>query len=231
MGQSLENRIREAEWMDEPGADPELLRRSLGFLRSLNRWLGYTKSTIEHLERFSRGWMPGEVGAWGRSRGFDLRVVGVDLHATTAAQALEWGDVEKVEVVRADARALPFADGAFDYAITSLFLHHLDEADVVRVLGEMGRVARRGIAAGDLVRDVRAVWWIRLFTLWANPMVKHDAVVSVKQAFRRAEVESMARAAGVTFATYHRHFGHRFVLAGEKGGAREIGRGGTEKAG
>jgi SAM-dependent methyltransferase len=242
MGRSLENRIREAEWMDEPGADPELLRRSLGFLRAVNRWLGYTRSTISHLERFSRGWkaretirvldvatgsadVPRAVRAWGRRRGFDLRVVGADLHASTAAQALGWGDVE---VVRADARRLPFADGAFDYVITSLFLHHLDDDDVVRVLAEMGRVARRGIVAGDLLRDRRAVMWIRLFTLWANPIVKHDAVVSVKQAFRRAEVEAMARAAGVTFATYHRHFGHRFVLAGEKD---RSGPGGTEKAG
>ena len=248
MGWLQIQRERQVEWMDEPGADPELLRRSLGYLRAVNRWLGYTRSTIEHLERFSRTWKPGqtvrvldvatgsadvprEVRAWGRSAGFDVRVVGVDLHATTAAQALGWGDAERVEVVRGDARRLPFADGAFDYAITSLFLHHLDEADVVRVLSEMGRVARRGIVAGDLERCRRAVMWIKLFTLWANPMVKHDAVASVKQAFNRAEVRAMARAAGVDFTGYYRHFGHRFVLAGEKDGAAAAGAGMTEKAG
>ena len=46
--------------MDEPDVDPALLRRSLGFIRRINSLLGYTRATLHHLERFSRGWKPGE---------------------------------------------------------------------------------------------------------------------------------------------------------------------------
>jgi hypothetical protein len=47
-------------------------------------------------------------------------------------------------------------------------------------------------------------------------MLKHDARVSVAQAFTRQEVLSLRDAAGVGYCTFFRHFGHRFVLAGEK---------------
>ena len=232
---ALPARVRVDEWMDARDADPALVRRSLGFLRRANRLLGYTRCTLAHLDRFSRSWRPGEAvriidfatGSadlpramlrWAARRGFDVRVVGVDLHATTARAALDESPDPRLQIVRADVLALPFADGSFDYATTSLFLHHLDDADVARVLTAMSRVARRGIIAGDLLRRRRAYAWIKLFSLFANPIVRHDGPASVAQAFTREEVLALRDRAGVGFATYFEHFGHRFVLAGEKSG-------------
>jgi hypothetical protein len=97
-----------------------------------------------------------------------------------------------------------------------MFLHHLDEPGAIRVLTEMNRVARRGIIAADLVRNRRAYAWISLFTLWTSAMIRHDARVSVAQAFSRNEMLALRDAAGVGYARYYPHFGHRFVLAGEK---------------
>ena len=122
----------------------------------------------------------------------------------------------RLRIVQADVRNLPFAANTFDYALTAMFLHHLDDDDVVRVFAAMNRVARRGIVAADLLRNRRAYAWIRIFTLFANDMVKHDARVSVAQAFRRREILDLRDRAGIGFAQYHKHFAHRFVLAGEK---------------
>jgi hypothetical protein len=47
-------------------------------------------------------------------------------------------------------------------------------------------------------------------------MVRHDARVSVAQAFSKPEFISLCERAGVGYATYFKHFGHRFVVAGEK---------------
>lgn len=226
----LSRRLRAAEWMDEPGANPQWLRGSLGFLRRINALLGYTRSTLGHLERFSQGWeqgrtirildvatgsadVPRAILKWAARRGFSVQVIGVDLHAKTARAAIDEGNVR---IVQANAIRLPFADGSFDYAIASLFLHHLDEADIVSVLREMGRVAARGLVVGDLVRHRRAYLGVSLLTLLANPMVRHDGRVSVAQAFTRAEIIALRDQAGVAFAEYHRHSGYRFVLAGEK---------------
>lgn len=234
----VSERRRTHEQMDAPDADPELLRKSLRYLRRINRLLGYTRSTLGHLEKFSRSWrrdqtirildvatgsgdVPREILRWADRRGWRVETVGVDRHAATAATAAAAGHDKRLAVVRADALRLPFADGAFDYVLCSLFLHHLSDADAEAALAEMVRVARRGIIAADLLRSRRAYAWITLFTLAANPMARHDARASVAQAFSRGQVLAMRQRAGAMFARYHRHFGHRFTLAGEKSGAGE----------
>jgi hypothetical protein len=47
-------------------------------------------------------------------------------------------------------------------------------------------------------------------------MVRHDAVVSVRQAFRGPEIVDLANRAGVASVQYFVHFAHRFVLTGRK---------------
>ena len=229
---SLTQRRREAEWIDAPGADPKLLRQSLRFIRRVNALLGYTRATLSHLDRFSTNWRAGEririvdlatgsadipraILRWAERRGFDVEVIGIDLQPHTALEAASYRD-PRLRIVRADVLDPPFADGSFDYAMTNMFLHHLDEDQIVTVLRHMGRLAKRGIIAADLLRYRRAYAWISLLTMMANPMVKHDARVSVAQALTQPEVLALRDRAGIPFARYHRHFGHRFVLAGER---------------
>ena len=225
--------------MDDPAADAGDLCRSLAYIRRVNRLLGYTRATLGHFDRFSRGWQPGRTVrildvatgsadlprallGWAARKGFDVRVVALDLHATTLRIArgesrIGIGD-RRLCFVQADALRLPFDDGAFDYATTSMFLHHLDDGAAVAALREMARVARRGVIAADCLRNRRAYAWITLFTLFSGAMVRHDARASVAQSFTREEVLRLRDAAGLDFATCHRHFGHRWVLAGERRG-------------
>jgi SAM-dependent methyltransferase len=149
----------------------------------------------------------------------DVRIVGFDLHAGTARLAKAQAKHPNLSIICASAMEAPFEAGSFDYAVTSMFLHHLDEDAAVRVMGEMGRVARRGIIVSDLLRNRRAYAWISLFTMTAGPMVRHDARVSVAQAFNEDEIVKLRDRAGIGFAHFHRHFGHRFVLAGERDNA------------
>jgi ubiquinone/menaquinone biosynthesis C-methylase UbiE len=229
----LTTRQREPEWMDDDDVDPQTLRDSLAFIRRINRMLRYTRATLFHLEQFSKSWKPGEtirlidfatgsadipraILKWADKKGFDIHIVAVDRHRATVHAARESSSDPRLHIIQADVLNLPFDQAEFDYALTAMFLHHLDDDDVVRVLSTMSRVSRRGIIAADLLRNSRAYAWITLFTLLANPMVKHDARVSVRQAFTEKEVKSLRDRAGIGFAEYHKHFGHRFVLAGEK---------------
>jgi ubiquinone/menaquinone biosynthesis C-methylase UbiE len=229
----LTHRNRKEEWMDEPDADPRLVAKSLRYIRVINRIFRYTQATLSHLEQFSQRWKPGErisivdlatgsadipraILKWANRRGFDVHVVGVDRHPIISHEALDRHHESRLTIVRADALDLPFADRSFDYVITNMFTHHLDDDAVVQLLRQMDRIARRGIVMADLERDRRAYRWISLFTLLANPMVRHDARVSVAQAFTRQEVLQLRDRAGVGYAHYHPHFAYRFVLAGEK---------------
>jgi len=141
-------------------------------------------------------------------RGLTARELATLTTAITEAQD------SRLQFTRADATALPFADGSFDFVLTGMFLHHLDEPAAIKVLQEMDRVANHAVIAADLIRSRRAYFWITLFTLLANPMVKHDARVSVAGAFSRDELISLCGKAGLDYLKPHRHFGHRLVLAG-----------------
>ncbi len=225
-------RTRQSEWMDAPDADNAQLARSLRFIERVNRWLGYTRATLGHLERLTRDWQAGErmsvldvaTGSadvpramlqWAARKGIELHVTGVDRHPATLALA-DQARPDRLELLQGDALALPFADGAFDYVTCSMFLHHLSDEDAVVTLKEMHRVARRGIIVADLLRTRAARFWIWLFTIRANPMVKHDARASVRQAFTADEIRSLCKIAGWNSMSYHRHFAHRSVLVLKK---------------
>jgi ubiquinone/menaquinone biosynthesis C-methylase UbiE len=229
----LTHRNRRPEWMDEPDADPTLVAKSLRYIRWVNRLLLYTRATISHLETFSRSWKPGEritmvdlatgsadipraIIRWADRRGLDVHIVGVDRHPTISREAQRAQHDPRLKIVRTDALDPAFKDASFDYALTHMFMHHLDDDVAVELLKQMDRISRRGILLADLQRDRAAYRWISLFTLLANPMVRHDARVSVAQAFTRDEILALRERAGLSYARYYPHFAHRFVLAGEK---------------
>lgn len=222
--------------MDAPDADPVLLQRSLGFLRRINGWFGYRRSMLRHVRPMLDHVPPGQVvrvldigsGAADLPESIvalepklrrSVRCVALDLHERTLALASRSVRDRRVGFVRGDALRLPFADNAVHVVTAGLFLHHLDDDQVVAALREMDRVASVGIVVGDLLRRRRAYCWIRLFTLSANPMVRHDAAASVAQSFRREELEDFCRRAGLDYLRFREHFGHRFVLGGVKPGA------------
>ena len=76
--------------------------------------------------------------------------VGLDLTPAMLERArLDAGGRANVRFVPGDAAALPWADGAFDGAVTRFSLHHLE--DPGRALAEMARVVRPGgtVAVAD----------------------------------------------------------------------------------
>lgn len=220
--------------MDADDAPEEPLEKSLGFIRRVNRWLGYTRATIWHLDRLTAGWdssrplrvldvatgsadVPLEVCLWAQRRGVRVDVVGLDRHEKTLDTARRAGAIAAgVRLVRGDALHLPFDAGGFDYVMCSMFLHHLETDAIGVALREMDRVAQRGVIVADLLRNRRAYAWISLFTVAAGAMVRHDARASVRAAMTGDEVKGVQNLAGLSYTRFFRHFGHRFVLAGNK---------------
>jgi hypothetical protein len=103
-----------------------------------------------------------------------------------------------------------------DWVVATHFFHHLSDEQAVDALREFDRVARRGIVVNDLLRNRRALFWIKLFTLWANPYVKADGPQSVRRGFTVAEAEALAAKAGLPWLKVRTHFAHRFTLAGQR---------------
>ena len=220
------------ELMDHPDLDPRELEKSLGDLRRVNRWLGGTRVVLGHLAPMVRRLgrpcrvldvatgsadIPLALAAWARAEGLEVRTTATDGHRATLASARRATAHEaSVEVAEADALALPFGDGAFDFAMCSTALHHFDRrGDAVQVLRELGRVARCGVVVNDLARSRLALAGAHLLaaTVWRrHPMTRHDGPLSVRRAFTAAELRELAREAGLAGARVHSHLPFRVAL-------------------
>lgn len=83
-----------------------------------------------------------------------LTVTGLDPDPDALAYAARQGD--RIAYVQGDVRALPFADGAFDYCSAVTSLCFVDEPR--RAVAELWRVARRGVVLG-LLHRTSALYW------------------------------------------------------------------------
>ncbi len=219
-----------AELLDAPVEDPAVYEESLGQVAAVNRWLGGEGALLRALARLlpaeaparildvgtGSAELPLRIAGWARRHGRSLRIVAADIHPRALALAhRRTAAAPSIEVAAADARALPFGDGAFDVAIHVLALHHFGEADQLRVLREMRRVSRRAVLVSELERSWPNYLGARLLaaTLWrANPLTRHDAPLSVLRAFTPPELLDAARLAGLPEPRVRRHFYQRLLL-------------------
>ena len=219
------------ERMDAPDVDPRHLEDALGHVAAVNRWLGGRRALLRSLTEAlppgrdrvidvgtGSGDLPRAIAAWGRTHRRDLRITAVDLHDRTLRTARDRTPAGDAAFARADGLRLPFADGAFDLALLSMTLHHMEGDARVAILEELARVARGGrIVVGELERCLPNYLGARLLgaTVWRrNPVTCHDGPLSVRRSFTPAELLDMARAAGIREPSVRRHFFYRLVLVG-----------------
>jgi ubiquinone/menaquinone biosynthesis C-methylase UbiE len=230
----MRTRIHDKEILDEQVPDQPVVDEIYRYLAAINRYLGGARATLARFDAFSRSWKPGErievlevacgaadvpraLVAWGRARGFDLRVTATDvLPAALRSARLQGPSEDRLRLLCADVEHPPFRDASFDYVSCALFFHHLTDAQIVGALRSFDRLATRGIVVNDLVRSRRAYVWTWLLTRPFHPILHHDGPLSIRRALRPAELQHLATQAGLDWLSVRRHFGHRMTLAGSK---------------
>jgi len=107
-----------------------------------------------------------------------------------------------------DALALPFRDNSFDAVGCSLFLHHLEAAEIVRFAQEGLRVARHAFLIHDLQRHpVHLALSYLGRPIYRSRITRHDAVASVKRAYTVEEARAiLARVASAENIEIRRFF-------------------------
>ena len=213
----MKTRSSEPELLDLETPPMEERERIAGYLAFVNRWLGGTAAVAHHLRDIKEPVTVLDVAAGAADIPRDLSRRYPNLKCI-AFDRSEWmlALARGVPRIRGDVRWFPFRDRSADYVIATHFFHHLTDDQIVGVLREFDRVARRGIIVNDLLRNRRALFWIKLFTLGANRYVKYDGPQSVRKAFTVPEIEALARRAGIGWLRVRRHFAHRLTLAGER---------------
>lgn len=181
---------------------PDVARRNLADLVRINRFFG-GHAVVRNLFQRARppqtpftvldiGAASGDTARLLSSTCPHARVFSLDLHPVNLSEAPH-------PKLIADAFTLPFAEASIDYVMSSLFLHHFTDDQAVQLLREFNRVAKRGVLLADLERSI----WPYLFIGYTHPVFKwgeitvHDGKISVRAAFRKYELEKVAKQAGL----------------------------------
>ena len=185
---------------------PEI-EQNLADLARLNRLPGGTSASVDGIRRLIGG-ADGRILDVGTGRG-DMplafaergwRTSGLDINADvllvarreTAAQPL-------VEIVAGDGRSLPFDDDSFDVAHASLLVHHFGPVEVVAILGELRRVARRGVVINDLRRGIVPLLatGASVLAFGRSRVTWSDGLASARRSYTLAELDEMLAEAGL----------------------------------
>jgi ubiquinone/menaquinone biosynthesis C-methylase UbiE len=193
-------RLIKPELMDH--ASPDVARRNLEDLVRINRNFGghsvlkqMVNRVIQKGERFTLL----DIGA---ASGDTARVL-QSVHPGATITSFDYNavnlDAAPRPKVLGDAFALPFPPASFDYVMCSLFLHHFTDQQVIGLLRNFYAVARRAVFISDLQRSVFPYYFLpitRVMYKW-DWITVHDGMISVRAAFRKPELERLAREAGI----------------------------------
>ncbi len=197
------------ELLDGERLDLLELRKNLREMAMLNRLPGGIGDSVRAVE-----WLLGEqseasVLDVGTGSGDFVKRLGRRRHVEVIASDLRPEILEiatrnlagtnNVSLLQADARAIPLADGEVDVAHASLLMHHFDPDDAIAALAEMRRVSRLGVVINDLRRGVIpfAMTAAAVLALSRAAYTRHDGVLSARRAYTLAELDTLARKAGL----------------------------------
>jgi ubiquinone/menaquinone biosynthesis C-methylase UbiE len=233
MAENFQTRSLKLERIDTGDYTPEEYDRFLEDIRLVNRFAGDNRALKnsllreikrENIEKFSvldvgagSGELLRVIAKFARKNGRAANLYGLELNARSARSILEESkDYSEIRAVRATALDLPFTDKSFDYAICSLFTHHFTDDNIVAILGELSRVARRKIFVIDLERRraAHALYQIFCAAFRISPLVREDGSLSIRRSFTPAELKRLGERANLKNVAVARHFPYRLVLSG-----------------
>jgi len=229
---TLSRRCRVPEIMDDPALDAQQHIQALQGLERINRWSFSLRILWPPIRDLARAVYPRSlrvldiatgagdlpIALWHRARRSQLpmQVDGCDQspRAVAHAQARAKQAQAAVNFFKLDI----FTDEIppdYDVILTSLFLHHIDNAQVVSLLRRMAASARSLVLVNDLARSARglALAFVGTRLLSTSKVVHVDGPRSVRAAHTINEVHQLAKEAGLSGAVITPRWPCRFLLS------------------
>ena len=230
----FKQRSYELEHLDKGDYTPEEYEGCIIELQRVNRWLGDTRAMrnsllkdiaaaqLQSVSVLDVGAGSGEllrvIAEWAMETKRAARLVGLELNERSAREIVAGSEqYSQISSVRGDAFRVPFRDRQFDYVICSLFTHHFRDPQVVNLLQEMARVARRKIFVIDLHRNAVAyTFYTTIAKLFLhNRLIREDGALSILRSFTPDEFRTLGDKAKLKNVTVEEHFPSRLVLSAE----------------
>ena len=189
----------------------ELLRDTLDKLGSINKWLGGNRITIDGIGQLLKGKPKNKtytiidlgcghgdilrlVADFGRKQGYDFELIGIDANQDAIDYANELSEnYPELTFRNEDIFSKEFQNIEFDIALTTLFLHHFKEEEILKVLSNLSTKATLGVVVNDLQRSEIAYGLFKLLgVVISNYMIKQDGLTSILRAFKREDLERIS---------------------------------------
>ena len=225
MGTPFSERSSATEWMDGP-VNEALLQLNLQEIHNLNnrmriydRW-----SRILHKQqKLNSGQHIAELGCGSGMGLCELRLrlnmiplewIGIDWNSALLNRAKD-RQKSGVNWLEGDAlHVLKSLEKPVDWAIGTLFLHHINPQSLPDFLAQLRPLVRQGVIFEDLHRTPLAYYGFRILAeaLGLSEMSKHDGALSVLRSFKKRELESLFLQAGWAKVVFCPSFPGRFFI-------------------
>lgn len=241
MSGAFARRRLEGELMDDPALTTAAHETALRGLKRLNAASRTAATLWPHIARITRagghthmslldvasggGDIAIALARRAQRRGTDLDIHGCDISENACHHATMQADKLGVQVrfFPLDALTQP-VPAHYNIIVTTLFLHHLENEAIVRLLKNLASHCDH-LLVSDLLRGPAgyALAWAGTRALSRSRIVRADGLRSVRAALSYGEAQSLARRAGLADARFERHWPQRFLLHWQRPGqpARE----------
>lgn len=209
---SLRTRSAELEIMDDLDCHGEVVEQTLRELEVINRLLGGDNVTIDGISRLvkmnERSFIIADFGCgggdlamkiikWARRRELSVSVEGIDANPHIIDFARK--NCKEFQEITFKAMDVFSNQTTYDITTATLFVHHFTNDQLVELFQGMKRHSRLGVVINDIHRHSLSYhsikWLTSLFS--KSAMVKFDAPLSVRRAFKRNELVDILKKAGI----------------------------------
>lgn len=211
-------RSEEAEIMDDFSINGAILHDTLDTLATINTWLGGNGVTIDGIKILLKdqpkdnvltiidlgcggGDILRSVATFGQKEGYNLRLLGIDANKNAVDYATQLStDFDNIAFKHIDIFSAEFKELKYDIVISTLFLHHFKQTELLELLNVLINKAKIGIVINDLQRHRIPYYLFKLITIPVkNKMIIQDGLTSVLRGFKRKELEAFSRQLKVNY--------------------------------
>ena len=213
------HRSSEMEIMDDFTMEGVLFRDTLDKLEIINRFLGGNSVTINGLKKLlenqpknktitigdlgcGNGDILRDVSKFGRKNNYSFKLIGIDANLAATEYAKELSkEYSELSFKTMDILSEDFKKQSYDVVLCTLFLHHFKNEELISFLKTTTDKATIGVVVNDLHRHKLAYYLFKLIGFFIkNKMVRQDGLTSVLRAFKKKDLENIAKEIKVHFS-------------------------------
>jgi SAM-dependent methyltransferase len=233
MSTKFKHRSNEKELLDETNIQQDLLFKNLRELDILNRTTGGHAISLKGLKKLvtdhSKTYHIVDLGCgsgdslrtiadWARENNFNVKLTGVDMNADII-EYLRNHCSAYPEITGINAYYQHFLDGntPIDIVHCSLFCHHLNEDELIKLFTYFSEKVTTGFVINDLQRNWLAYYSAWLFTRLLNGtrLAKNDGPISVLRAFKISELKILLEKANIKNYIIQKNRFFRILIVGK----------------